>query len=534
MKKNLLLTVPVALVLVISGCADKSASQEGTATTTASVIPANVNETGLPIVKEKVTLKGFARKDPQLGEYSQMLLWKELEEKANIHIEWDTPSLQNAVERVNLVLASGELPDFFIKGVIKDADITKYGSTGIFIPLEGLIEKYAPNLRELLKKKPEVKAAITSPDGHIYSLPRIVDYDLLGVPRFPMLNIKWLDKVGAQAPKDSNELYSLLKLFKEKDPNGNSKNDEIPYTAHTIDWAMRGLEGMYGLQRNLDYKLNIDDNNKVHIWYADEKYKELLQYTSKLYKEGLLDKDIFTQTDQVYFAKLADNKVGFTPLLQAQNAGKFAGDYSGITPLKGPHGDQLWNLKQDVNANGGKAIITKANKNPEATMRMFDYFYGDEGATLLYLGKEGVTYEKRENGSLGYKKEILNSQRGLTVELGSMTIWQGGGEFGYYTDKHLSPMLEGSTRPKDFKLVQPFLPKKQYALPLLSKEKQDQMNAIRTDLDTYTDEMRAKFISGDQSFAEWDAYVATLKKMGVDKLEKMFQESLDGLLKGGK
>jgi putative aldouronate transport system substrate-binding protein len=530
MKKNVFVTVSIALALGITGCSSKPASQEEQA----SPPPANVNETGLPIVKEKITLKGFARKDPQLGEYSQMLLWKELEDKTNIHIEWDTPSLQNSAERVNLVLASGELPDFFIKGVVKDSDITKYGSTGLFIPLEGLIEKYAPNLRELLKKKPEIKAAITSPDGHIYSLPRIVDYELLGVPRFPMLNLKWLEKVGGKAPTNSDELYTLLKTFKEKDPNGNGQNDEIPYTAHTIDWAMRGLEGMYGLQRNLDYKLNVDENNKVHIWYTDEKYKMLLQYANKLYKDGLIDKDIFTQTDQVYFAKLAEGRVGFTPLLQAQNAGKFAGDYKGITPIKGPHGDQLWNLKQDVNANSGKAIITKTNKNPEATIRMFDYFYGDEGATLLYLGKEGVTYEKRADGTLGYKEEILKNPKGLTVALGAMTIWQGGGEFGYYTDKHLSPMMEGSTRPADYKTVQPYLPKKQYALPLLSKEKQDQMNAVRTDLDTYTDEMRAKFISGDKSFDEWDAYVSTVKKMGLDKLEQIFQESLDDLLKKAK
>ena len=46
---------------------------------------------------------------------------------------------------------------------------------------------------------------------------------------------------------------------------------------------MRGLEGMYGLQRNMDYRLNVDDNKKVHIWYMDDKYKQLLQYANKLY-----------------------------------------------------------------------------------------------------------------------------------------------------------------------------------------------------------------------------------------------------------
>ena len=172
-----------------------------------------------------------------------MLMWKELEAKTNIHIEWETPALQNAAERVNLALASGELPDFFIKGVVKDSDITKYGTTGAFMPLEGLIEKYAPNISDVLKKKPEVRAAITSPDGHIYSLPRVVDYDLLGVGRFPMLNMKWIEKLGMKPPTTSDELYTLLKAFKEKDPNGTVKRMKFHTQLIRLNGRCAGWKG---------------------------------------------------------------------------------------------------------------------------------------------------------------------------------------------------------------------------------------------------------------------------------------------------
>ena len=118
--------------------------------------------------------------------------------------------------------------------------------------------------------------------------------------------------------------------------------------------------------------------------------------------------------------------------------------------------------------------------------------------------------------------------------MGAVSIWNGGAEFGYFTEKQLAPMMEGTTRPADFATVKPYLTKTQYSQPLLSKEKQDAMNAVRTDLDTYADEMRAKFILGDVPFTQWDTYVTTMKKMGIEKLEKMFQDSLDSALRGGK
>ncbi|MFH5185293.1 extracellular solute-binding protein [Paenibacillus sp. TAB 01] len=491
-----------------------------------------VNPAGFPVVKDKITLKGFARKDAQLGDYAQMALWKQLEEKTNIHVDWVTPAPQDATEKVNLAIASGDLPDFFIKGVISPQDLTKYGSQGILIPLEQLIDNYAPNLKAVLGKRPEVKSAITSPDGHIYTLPRIIDDGVFGVPRFPMLNMAWLNKAGMKVPQTSDELYQVLEAFKEKDLNGNGKPDEIPYTAHNMDWAMRGLEGMFGLNRNLDYYANVDESNKVHLWVTDDKYKQLLEYAHKLYADGLIDKEIFTQTDQLYLGKLASNRVGFTPLLSSQNAGKFANDYKGIVPLKGPDGDQLWNMRQDVNFGGAKAVITKANKHPEATMRMFDYFYSDEGAMLMYMGgQEGDTYSQSADGKFKYKPEIMNSSKGLVVELGARTIWPGGFELGYYTEKHVRPMMEGTSRPEDFETVKNYLPKNYHPMPLLAKEKHEQITAIRTDMDTYIKEMQAKFILGDVPISDWGKYTDTLKKMGIEKLEGMYQEALNTLIK---
>ena len=49
------------------------------------------------------------------------------------------------------------------------------------------------------------------------------------------INKRWMDNLGLQEPKSLDELYEVLKAFKEEDANGNGDpNDEIPLTATDV------------------------------------------------------------------------------------------------------------------------------------------------------------------------------------------------------------------------------------------------------------------------------------------------------------
>ena len=67
-------------------------------------------------------------------------------------------------------------------------------------------------------------------ENGILSLPQVTGFN----PRsweVMMINKTWLDKLGLEVPSTLGELEEVLKAFKEKDPNGNGKADEIP-----MDW----------------------------------------------------------------------------------------------------------------------------------------------------------------------------------------------------------------------------------------------------------------------------------------------------------
>lgn len=51
------------------------------------------------------------------------------------------------------------------------------------------------------------------------------------------------------------------------------------------------------------------------------------------------------------------------------------------------------------------------------------------------------------------------------------------------------------------------------------------MGTLGTDIQTYVDEMRDKFILNGTG--EWDAYVSTLESMGLKRYIEIYQSALD-------
>jgi len=66
-----------------------------------------------------------------------------------------------------------------------------------------------------------------------------------------------------------------------------------------------------------------------------------------------------------------------------------------------------------------------------------------------------------------------------------------------------------------------------YPNVFLTKEEQDKVNKIQTDLKTYVDQMEAKFIVGDTPLSKWDEYIATVQKIGVNELVAIYQTAFD-------
>lgn len=277
-------------LLAACGSSDKPAA-EGNSGNSESA--SEVSKEGFPIVNEPITLTMMGQ-DVGIQNWQDMAFFKEMEKKTNIKFEFRNAPADSFDTKRNLVFASGDYPDVFFSGQLQASDEVNYGGQGVLIPLEGLIDEYAPNLKKILDENPDIRKSITTPDGHIYSLPNI-DLDA-GWYRGPLwYNGKFLKALGMEVPKTIDELYTYLKRVKEEDPNGNGKQDEIPLASVKLDDLRMWLLGSWGIYNEVIYS---DTQDKVHYTPMEPGYKEYLTFLNKLWTEGLLDKETFSQTDE--------------------------------------------------------------------------------------------------------------------------------------------------------------------------------------------------------------------------------------------
>jgi putative aldouronate transport system substrate-binding protein len=515
-----------ALLVLLSGCtaADKSANEE-TKAKDEQAASSVLNPTGFPIVNSEVSMRVFGCKDPNQAAWKDVLVLKEYERKSGIKMNYEETPSQGCDEKRNLLFASNELPDVFLRANLSNTDISKYGmQEQMLIPLEGMIDKHAPNLKKLFEQYPDAKKSITATDGHIYSLP-VIRLQAAGRGDKVWINQEWLQKLNMKAPTNVDELFTVLRAFRDQDPNGNGKKDEIPLGLRDPGMIFTTFAGSFGLDHQLGTNANID-GNKVKLWIADDRYKELLQFLNKLYTEKLLYPDFFAADLPKWRSNLSQALYGMFFIYASDPFTKVENQFSGMAPIKGPHGDQLLSTGSPLASPIGTFAITRINKNPEAAIRWVDYFFSEEGSRFFNYGVEGQSYSV-QNGKPVLADSIKNDPRGMMAALGQVNLVPGGGFPTIIVD---DIVLSDKTKEVS-SASESFTSKVMYGAPIFNKEATDRIVPIKADLDKYVQESAIKFILGETSFDKWNEYTATLKKMKVDELEQAYQAAFDAMSK---
>ncbi|MDQ0720173.1 putative aldouronate transport system substrate-binding protein [Paenibacillus sp. W4I10] len=336
---------------------------------------------------------------------------QEITKKTGIEISIQQPT-GNPTEKLSLMLASGDYPDVVVMSR-GDASLDKYISSGAFIPLDELIEKYGSDLKEMYG---DTLTKTRNTDGKNYYLANW--YGLDSDPVFGMLMRQSLleeflpDKADGSQPLTTDEFEALLKNFKEKYNTIDGK-ESIPMTMNGENMGanLGTFKGMWGL------KTYYDNNGRLQYDVKDPKYREMLLYMNRLYREGLIEKEFAISKTQTWIQKLTTGAVFATP-------GAYWDPGNGNAALKKDGGEknQLFAYKVVApgvdpaqttfgprSSLGWDAIaITKNNKHPEETIKLFNYLASDEGQHLLLWGREGEQYTMVD-GKRQPKPEFLQS-----------------------------------------------------------------------------------------------------------------------------
>lgn len=496
-----------------------------------------------PIAKEKVTMTMMG---PRTGEteWKDMAFFKEYAEKTNIDFKFTTPPMDDFGTKLNLAFASGDLPEVLFgtsSTTLTPAMEMDYGSQGILLPLEDMIDDNMPNFKKLLDEDPDIRKSITTPDGHIYSLPMVSRGTTAIWPRGPVwYRGDWLEAVGQkELPKTTDEFYDLLVKYRDEDPNGNGKKDEIPLTDVKMDSTRPWIMGAFGMKERGIQEVN----SKVEYTPVTDNYKEYLTYMNKLYSEKLLDQEVYSQSDEQKKAKGQNNQLGLFPdwfsfFTTGKNEIEAMGDPM-WQPLTSPVSEKALVPGSPRMMRQTFAITNKA-QSPEALLRWVDYFYGEEGSFYLSKGPEGAFW-KWDTNDKGEKvrvfsdnvdpndpektREKVTPNFGITVPTVDYAVtpeYKILGSANDDPDNRFDDFIAKETKEK-------IEPAAEVPFPLLylTKEETEKTRDSGTDMKTYVEQMEAKFITGVEPLSNWDKYVKTLEGMGVEEYVKVYQDAYD-------
>lgn len=544
MKKGIdtgrLMLVMLASSVLFSACTSSNPpANERESSPGASADPETIsylNDSGFPIVNEPIELSAMVELSAsQPTNWNDILAWQEYEKMTGVRINWEGYTSADMSEKRNLALASDTLPDIFFRAKMPDSDIDKYGQEGSFLRLNDLIDQYAPNFKAIMEKYDGVSKGIATADGSIYALPNLTDSPSIEITRKLFMNQAWLDSTGQSMPTTLDELYDVLVAFRDGDVNGNGQPDEIPLTADNINDIILVLRGAFELGTRGVGNGNWDvdpASEELRFFPVSESYKELLTYLNKLYTEGLLDKEIFTNSGTQVLAKNELNQVGsfiFGNIVARANSN--ADDFVGLDmALAGPSGERLYTSARGHFGSRGAFLISKTNPHPEATMRWVDHFYSDEGVRLLYMGIEGVSYEKDAEGNYNFLPEIVdNIPEGSSFDqVVSRFVPYAGGSLptiifeDYFKGGETQPAAKQASEN-----LRPYLPDELWAPFSFTAEEAEEKLSLEADIYGMVTQRTAEFVQGRTPLSEFDSFVTQLERMGLDQLQSIYEAAYE-------
>lgn len=500
-----------------------------------------------PIVKEPMELTVLVKGESRIEDFQTNAFTKYYEELTNVKVKFEVAPEGSFQETLNLRLASGDLPDIIMNMGVSRVQEVIFGQQGVFLPLNDLIEKHGSFIKRMFKEKPEYYDAIISPDGNIYSLPEVNECYHCSLSMKMWIYKPWLDALGLSMPTTTDEFYKVLKAFKEMDPNGNGKADEIPLAGSPAPGAWNASIETF-LMNAFVYTPGgvFVKDGKVQVSYDKPEWKTGMEYLHKLYKEGLLAGESFTQ-DQQQLMRMGENPD--TPILGAFPAGWFGigSEYRGpsgrwkeyvtVPPLKGPNGLQVA-VSSPYQYNSGKLIITNKAKNPAVAMRWADGFYSEDVLLRANVGVEGKDWKAAEPGNVGIdgrkaRWEAISAYGGVTntqwyqssptyTSENYRLSWSAGEK----PEENVEVILYNQTKQK----YEPYRAPLENVLPPLffTEEQSAELADLEKTLGDYVKQTTARFIIGDMDIAsEWSNYLSTLRGMNLSRYLAINQEAYD-------
>ncbi len=528
-------------------------------------------EVSFPL-EEEVTLTAFVLGMSGGVDYTDNYVTQWIKEKTNVNIDFTyAVSGDDGKTKLNLMIYSGEeLPDIFIATGWSKAECALYGAEGVVIPLNEYLED-CENWNRFNEECPGHYEDLVMSDGNIYTYGDVNECFHCTHQARMWIYQPWVDSLNdGVLPTTTDELYEFLLKVKTQDPNGNGVADEIPMTGYLDGWATDPfvfISNSFLQNNNMISNTNpvvaggfcLDSEGKMQYQLTTDAYRDALRYMNKLYSEGLLDPQTYTQTSEQCNATL-ESETHLAALMGggsmpensdfwSQSEGAWQ-NWTLLPPLKGPDGVQYAYTSLSSYFGSCIGLVSETCEYPEIAVQVFDLLASDEGTRVTGSGVEGINWEwvsegtNLTGGTPTWRKLIPEN----TLEDGSVDWASYGYSFkdaGWDSDACMSGRTaanrcgEAVDDPSmnveailysaaevydqyrfDTDTIIPELP--------YTEDQSKQISEYTVSIGAYANSATIRFITGDMDIEnDWQTYLDEMDKMDLEGYIKVMQDAYD-------
>jgi putative aldouronate transport system substrate-binding protein len=428
---------------------------------------------------------------------------KIVKEKINATVKMAPFEFASYEQKMNTIVASNESYD--IAWTANWAfNYVKNVQNGIFVPMNELLDKYAPSLK---KSMPDFVWNATKVAGKIYAVP---NYQTVTNKVAFTIQQRYLDKypLDISKLKKLEDIEPYLEVLKKAEPK------EYPFQMPgdgTPEKTFKSILHTVNLERTDDYvgAIHEDDSSlKAFNVFETPEFKNYVNTVHSWYQKGYIHPDIAIIKNFVELRKTGKFPVSIghvTPPGVEANAKASNGGFDvKVIPLSGPY----------VSTNSittTMQAISKTSKHPEKAMEFLNLVNTDkELYNLISYGIEGKHYTKvsadtiKINDKGGYAPnaswEFGNTFNGLFLEGQSAALFD-------------AVKKENESAKPSILMGFTFNPE-----PVLSEI---------ANIKTTTDELLPLLTTGSADPSKIDEFIGKLKKAGSDKVLAEVQKQLD-------
>lgn len=357
-------------------------------------------------------------KEDAVKDYNTMPVFQDLAKETGLDVKW---TFQTSTQYGNNTDPVG------IKGIdaiyhsgFSNLKLYDYGKRGRIVAIDQYLN-VMPNFKKILDSRPDIKEALKSPDGHIYSLPRIEEMGLKQFPNILYLNKKWVEKLIDTNQMPSNvlltkeqlkdgldlkrsEFKAILEKFNQLDMDGdNDVTNEIPLSFVSNNWQGNeaDLISSFGLPENREHKTVVGD--KITFTFEDEKWFDAVKEIADWHDKKLIRSSAFTQGENDFLARGQSGRYGSFYWWEKKTVCSNSDDYIIVKPLINDEtGKRYVGVSNEQEIEKGEAVILGSCENKESLLSYFDKFFEPIYSAQLNYGsiKSGAFKAEKVNGKL--------------------------------------------------------------------------------------------------------------------------------------